>query len=155
MKPKFDADRLDWKIIELLQRDARMSNTEIGKIIGLSQPAVTSRIRALEQAGVIAGYGARINPRALGHEITAIIRLRTTHEKISQCLAAFERTPEILEAHRVTGEDCFVVKASFAHMPKLEATIDALASLGSVTTSLVLASYPSKPLTAPQGMLQP
>ncbi|RJF99289.1 Lrp/AsnC family transcriptional regulator [Noviherbaspirillum saxi] len=153
MKPKFEADRLDWKIIELLQRDARMSNTEIGKTIGLSQPAVTSRIRALEDAGVIDGYTARINPRALGHEITAIIRLRTTHEKIAPCLAAFERIPEILEAHRITGEDCFVVKASFAHMPKLEATIDALAMYGSVTTSLVLATYAPKPLTAPTGSL--
>ena len=65
MKTKFDADRIDWKIMELLQRDARMTNTEIGKTVGLSQPAVTARIRALEDAGVIEGYTARINPRAL------------------------------------------------------------------------------------------
>lgn len=149
MKSKFDADRIDWKIIELLQRDARMTNTEVGKIVGLSQPAVTARIRLLEQAGVIEGYAARINPRALGQEITAIIRLKTTHEKINQCLKAFERIPEILEAHRITGEDCFIVKATFAYMPKLEATIDALAKFGSITTSLVLASYKPKPLIAP------
>jgi Lrp/AsnC family transcriptional regulator, leucine-responsive regulatory protein len=149
MKAKFNADRIDWKIIELLQRDARMTNTEIGKTVGLSQPAVTARIRALEDAGVIEGYTARINPRALGQEITAIIRLKTTHEKISACLKAFERSPEILEAHRITGEDCFVVKATFAEMPRLEAVIDSLAKLGSVTTSLVLAAYKPKPLTAP------
>lgn len=123
MKPKFEADRLDGKIIELLQHDARMSTTEIGKIIGLPQPAVTPRIRARD------------------HEITAIMRLRTTHET--------------LEPHRATGEDCFFVKAGLAHMPKLEATIDALAGPGSVTPPLVLASYPSRPLTAPQGTSQP
>jgi Lrp/AsnC family leucine-responsive transcriptional regulator len=150
MKPKFEADRIDWKILELLQRDARMTNTEIGKIVGLSQPAVTARIRALEDAGVIEMYSARINARALGHEITAIIRLRTSHDKINQCLKAFNAIPEILEAHRITGEDCFIVKASFAQMPKLEATIDALARFGSVTTSLVLASYAPKPLMMPE-----
>ena len=154
MKPKFEADRIDWKIIELLQRNARMTNTEVGKIVGLSQPAVTARIRMLEEAGVIEGYAARINPRAVGQEITAIIRLRTTHEKIGQCLKAFERIPEILEAHRITGEDCFIVKATFAHMPNLEAVIDALAKFGAVTTSLVLASYKSKPLTAPAALKQ-
>ena len=149
MKPKFEADRIDWKILELLQRDARMTNTEIGKLVGLSQPAVTGRIRALEEAGVIEMYSARINARALGHEITAIIRLRTSHEKINSCLKAFSSIPEILEAHRITGEDCFIVKASFAQMSRLEATIDALAKFGSVTTSLVLASYAPKPLVAP------
>lgn len=149
MKPKFDADRIDWKIIELLQRDARMTNTEVGKIVGLSQPAVTARIRVLEEAGVIEGYSARINPRAVGQEITAIIRLKTTHDKISQCLKTFERIPEILEAHRITGDDCFIVKATFSHMQELEAAIDALAKFGSATTSLVLASYKPKPLMAP------
>ncbi len=149
MKPKFEADRIDWKILDLLQRNARMTNTEIGKIVGLSQPAVTARIRVLEEAGVIEAYSARINPRAIGQEITAIIRLKTTHEKIGQCLKAFDHTPEILEAHRITGEDCFIVKVTVAHMPKLEAVIDALAKFGSVTTSLVLASYKPKPLVAP------
>lgn len=147
MKPKFEADRIDWRILELLQRDARMTNTEIGKTVGLSQPAVTARIRVLEEAGVIEGYGARVNARALGLEITAIIRLKTTHDRIVACLQAFEAMPEILEAHRITGEDCFIVKATFAHMPRLEAAIDTLARLGSVTTSLVLASYAPKPLT--------
>ena len=149
MKPKFDPDRIDWKIIELLQRNARMTNTEVGKIVGLSQPAITARIRLLEEAGVIEAYAARINPRALGQEITAIIRLKTTHEKISLCLKSFDRIPEILEAHRITGDDCFIVKATVAHMPRLEAVIDALAKFGSVTTSLVLASYKPKPIVAP------
>lgn len=149
MKQKFDADRTDWRILELLQHNARMTNTEIGKRVGLSQPAVTARIRALEEAGVIEGYAARINPRALGQEITAVIRLRTVHEKIGACLQAFEAMPEIREAHRITGEDCFIVKATFAEMARLETAIDSLARFGSVTTSLVLASYPPKPITPP------
>lgn len=147
MKPNFEADGIDWKILNILQRNARTSNTEIGRLVGLSQPAVTVRIGALEEAGVIEAYCARVNPRALGQEITALIRLRTTHEKIKECLRTFEGIPEILEVYRTTGEDCFMIKASFAQMPKLEATIDALAKFGSVTTSLVLATYAQKPLT--------
>lgn len=149
MKQKFAADRTDWRIIGLLQKNARMTNTEIGKIVGLTQPAVTARIRALETVGVIETYAARINPSALGMEITAIIRLKTTHEKIAQCLKTFEQVPEILEANRITGEDCFIVKATFCRMPRLEEVIDCLAKFGSVTTSLVLASYPNKPLVEP------
>jgi Lrp/AsnC family leucine-responsive transcriptional regulator len=149
MNPKHEMDRIDWRIIDTLQRDARMTNTDIGKAVGLSPPAVTARIRALEDSGVIEGYCARINASALGMEITAIIRLRTSHENIAQCLKAFERIPEILEAHRITGEDCFIVKATFARMPALEAVVDDLAKFGSVTTSLVLASYKPKPLVQP------
>lgn len=149
MNHKFDADRTDWRILGLLQKNARMTNTEIGKIVGLTQPAVTARIRALEEAGVIEAYAARINPSALGMEITAIIRLKTSHEKIAQCLKTFEEVPEILEANRITGEDCFIVKATFSRMPRLEEVIDCLAKCGSVTTSLVLASYPNKPLIEP------
>lgn len=150
MKPKFQADRIDWHILGLLQKNARMTNTEIGKTVGLSQPAVTARIRVLEEAGVIECYTTRINPSALGMEITAIIRLKTTHEKIAQCLKVFEQVPEILEANRITGDDCFIVKAAFRRMPRLEEVIDSLAKYGSVTTSLVLASYPGKPLIEPR-----
>jgi len=148
MKQKFSPDRIDWTILELLQRNARMSNTEIGKQAGLSQPAVTARIRALEDAGVIEGYGARINPGALGQEIAAVIRVKTTHAHIAQCLKVFDSIPEIIEAQRITGEDCFIVKATMARMSRLEEVIDALARYGSVTTSLVLATYPSKPVRA-------
>lgn len=128
----------------------RSKQVELISSVGLSQPAVTARIQALEAAGVIEAYAARINPSALGMEITAIIRLRTTHEKIAECLKTFEQIPEILEANRITGEDCFIVKTSFYRMPRLEEVIDCLVRFGSVITSLVLASYPSKPFVEPR-----
>ncbi|MES2104972.1 MAG: Lrp/AsnC family transcriptional regulator [Pseudomonadota bacterium] len=146
MKPKNDLDKMDARILQLLQQNARMSNTEIGKRIGLSQPAVTARIQRLEESGVIEAYTAQINPRRAGMEITALVRLKTTHEKIAACLAAFNSMPAIVEADRITGDDCFIVRATVATMPELEATIDLLAALGSVTTSIVLATYPKKPI---------
>lgn len=145
MKPKPpELDRLDWRILESLQKNARMTNTEIGKQVGLSQPAVTARIRRLEDAGVIEGYAARINPGLAGLHMTALIRIRTTHAQIKQCLEAFETMPEVVEADRITGEDCFVVRVVVQQMPQLEQAIDSLARFGAITTSVVLASYPPK-----------
>ncbi|SMC24356.1 transcriptional regulator, AsnC family [Andreprevotia lacus DSM 23236] len=146
MKPKYEADRLDRRILMLLQQNARLSNTEIGKRVGLSQPAVTARIQKMEQAGVITGYAARIDPGPLGMEISAYIRLRTTHEHIKRCLTLFDAIPAITQADRITGEDCFIVRVTVPTMNELEAVIDQLATLGAVTTSIVLASYPGKPL---------
>jgi Lrp/AsnC family leucine-responsive transcriptional regulator len=139
-------DRLDWRILEALQHNARMSNTELGKQIGLSQPAITARIRNWKTE-VIEGYTARINP-GLGHNISAMVRIRTTHAEIKRCLLAFEAMPEIIEAHRITGEDCFIVRVVVEEMAQLEAAIDALARFGPVTTSVILASYPSKAIVS-------
>ena len=135
-------DRQDWRILEALQRNARYSNTEIGKQIGLSQPAVAARIKRLEEQGVIEGYAAR--------SITAIVRIRTTHAEIKHCLSAFKAMSEIVEAHRITGEDCFIVRMVVEEMAQLETAIDALAKFGAVTTSVVLASYPPKAILGPQ-----
>ena len=147
MNEKRTLDKLDCRILELLQQNARTSNTEIGKRIGLSQPAVTARIQKLEENGVIEGYYARINPRRAGMEISALIRLKTTHDKIEACLRLFAATPAITEADRITGEDCFIVRATVAAMHQLEAVIDSLAAYGAVSTSIVLATYPSKGFT--------
>ncbi len=144
--PSLDAK--DWKILEALQRDARQSLSALGKRIGLSQPAISERIRKLEDAGVIEGYGARLNLRRLGLGLQAIIRLRTTHQHIKFCTEHFERTPEILEAFRVTGEDCFIVRCAFPRPEDLERIVDDLARYGGVTTMLVLSSPVSKRITA-------
>jgi Lrp/AsnC family transcriptional regulator, leucine-responsive regulatory protein len=146
MKTRFEADPTDWQILALLQQDARISNTEIGKTVGITGPAVAARIRTMEEAGVIEGYSARINARALGQEITAFIRVRTPHDKIKPCLKAVATIPEVLETHRTAGEDCFMVKATFADMPRLEETLGILSQFGPVSSSLVLTSYSPKPL---------
>ncbi|CAB3681715.1 Lrp/AsnC family transcriptional regulator [Trinickia soli] len=149
MKTKAIAlDKLDWRILEALQSNARVTNTELGKQIGLSQPAVTARIRRLEEQGVIEGYAARINPGLVGRRIAAVVRICTTHAEIKHCLSAFAAMPEIIEAHRITGEDCFLVRIVVEEMSQLESAIDALARFGPVTTSIVLASYPPKIIRA-------
>jgi Lrp/AsnC family leucine-responsive transcriptional regulator len=142
-------DRLDWRILESLQTNARMTNTELGKQVGLSQPAVIARLRRLEEVGVIEGYAARINPGLAGLHTAALIRIRTTHAQIKQRLEAFEAMPEVIEADRITGEDCFVVRVVVEQMSQLEHAIDSLAKFGAATTAVVLASYPPKVVRSP------
>ncbi len=140
-------DPKDLQILQALQRDARQSLAALGKRIGLSQPAMSERVRKLEDAGVIEGYSARVNLRALGVGLQAIIRIETTHAFIARYVALFESMDEVLEADRVTGEDCFIVRCAIAEPADLQRVVDTLAAHGSVTTSLVLSSPVRKLVT--------
>lgn len=139
-------DRLDIAILEALQENARTPLSEIGRRVGLSQPATSERVKRLEERGIIAGYGVRIDPAALGLGMMAIIRVRTTHEHIRPALRAFADMPHVIEVHRMTGEDCFLLKVQVPSPGQLEAIVDGIARFGPVTTSLVLRSEPVKPL---------
>ena len=140
-------DKKDLRILEALQTDARQSLAAIGKRIGLSQPAMSERVRKLEEAGVIEGYSARVNLRAIGVGLQAIIRIQTTHLGIAPYVKLFKTMPEVLEADRVTGEDCFIVRCAIAQPEDLQRVVDALAVHGAVTTSLVLSSPVRKYVT--------
>ncbi|MFT0860141.1 Lrp/AsnC family transcriptional regulator [Ancylobacter sp. G4_0304] len=142
-----DLDHRDLDILEALQQDARMPLSELGRRIGLSQPAVSERVKRLEERGVIEGYGARINLAAVGLRMTAIIRLKTAHEHIAACLKAFDALPAIVEVHRVTGDDCFVLKAIVPAPEDLATIVDSIGRYGMVTTSVVLRSEAGKPLS--------
>lgn len=137
-------DAKDMKILEALQANARVPLSELGRAIGLSQPAISERVKRLEEAGIIEGYGARVNPRALGLGLMALVRLRTSHEYIKTCLKRFAEIPNIIEVHRVTGDDCFVLKVLVPAPEDLETIVDRIAGFGAVTTSLVLRSEPSR-----------
>ncbi|GAB4065775.1 Lrp/AsnC family transcriptional regulator [Ancylobacter sonchi] len=140
-------DERDLDILEALQQDGRLPLSELGRRIGLSQPAVSERVKRLEERGVIAGYGARIDLAAVGLRMTAIIRLKTAHEHIAACLRAFEQLPYVVEVHRVTGNDCFVLKAIVPAPEHLAVIVDSIGRFGEVTTSLVLRSEPEKPIS--------
>lgn len=140
-------DAIDWKLIEALQVDARASLSSLGKRVGLSQPAVSERVKRLESLGIIEGYSARINYALVGLDLLAIIRVKTTFEKLHACLKYFAATPEVLEVYRVTGEDCLILKVVVARASQLESIVDKIARYGSVTTSIVLSSRPPNPVT--------
>src|ERR1041384_2726175 len=99
--PAAELDAKDIAILEALQEDGRVSLSELGRKVGLSQPAMSERVKRLEERGVITGYGARVDLAALGFNMMAIIRLRTGHEHIRACLQKFDELPFVVEVHRV------------------------------------------------------
>lgn len=102
-------DAIDKEILNIIQQDARISNAEIARKIELAPSAVLERVRKLEERGVIRGYTADIDPKALGYGLTAVIAVRTTEcgEGVGEELAAI---PEVQEVHEVAGDDCFYIK---------------------------------------------
>jgi Lrp/AsnC family leucine-responsive transcriptional regulator len=133
-------DSVNWRVLAVLQQDARVSMAELGRRIGLSAPAVAERVRRLEDAGIIQGYRATVNPRALGRSILAFVRisaLGNVKDKVSETVRGM---PEVLECHRGTGSDCFILKISVTSIQHLENVTDVFTGFGALTTSIVLSS---------------
>jgi Lrp/AsnC family leucine-responsive transcriptional regulator len=139
-------DPTDMLIVEIMQAEGRLSVSELGRKVGLSQPAASERLKRLEERGIIEGYGARINAAALGLGMMAVVRLRTTHDHIHACLQKFLEMPQVIEVLRLTGEDCFILKILVPTPSELETVVDSIARYGGVTTSLVLRSEVPKPI---------
>ena|SRR5208282_4059921 len=138
-------DAVDLHIVELLQLDARLTQAEIAKKVGLSQPTVADRIRKLEEAKVILGYTARVDPRKLGKDITAFIGVAIEHPKYFEAFARkVQALPEVLECHRVAGQESYLLKVRSDNTGTLDRLlVEGLRTIPGVTgtqTTIVLAS---------------
>jgi Lrp/AsnC family leucine-responsive transcriptional regulator len=133
-------DATDWRILDALQQDGRMSFAELARAVAMSSSAVAERVRRLEESGVITGYRATVSPERVGLAIMAFVRLRYPTGNYRPFHALLDSTPEIIEAHHVTGEDCFVLKVVTRSMRHLEEVTGRICGLGAVTTSVVYSS---------------
>jgi Lrp/AsnC family transcriptional regulator, leucine-responsive regulatory protein len=133
-------DQTDRRIIGELSTDGRVSFAELGRRVNLSAPAVAERVQRLERAGVITGYRAEIDPRALGYQLTAIVRIRPAARQLPQIPELAAEIPEIGECHRITGEDCFFLKVHLRSIDDLPGLLDRFLVYGETTTSLIAAS---------------
>ncbi|MCC3653874.1 MULTISPECIES: Lrp/AsnC family transcriptional regulator [Streptomyces] len=133
-------DETDLRLLEALQRDGRASYAELARTVSMSPSAVAERVRRLEESGVISGYAAVVDPERLGLDILAFVRLRYPTNNYKPFHDLIAATPEITEAHHVTGEDCFVVKVVARSMRHLERITGRIAGLGSTTTTVVYSS---------------
>jgi Lrp/AsnC family transcriptional regulator, leucine-responsive regulatory protein len=146
-----EVDAVNRRILEELQRDPRLTMSELGRRIGMSSPAVTERVRRLEEAGVICGYRLEVNPAALGLPIAVYIRIRPNPGQLPKVAELAQQIPEVVECHRVTGEDCFVLKAYIPAIGQLDRLLDTFLLYGSTTTSIIQSSpVPLRPPPLPE-----
>ena len=133
-------DSVDERILSELQADGRIGYAELGRAVSMSASTVADRVKRLERQGVIAGYRAIVDTDRVGLPIMAFVRLRYPHGNYRPFHDLVATTTEIVEAHHVTGEDCFVLKVYARSMRHLETVTGRISGLGSVTTSVVYSS---------------
>jgi Lrp/AsnC family leucine-responsive transcriptional regulator len=133
-------DEINRRMLIELQSDGRVSLAELARRLHVSAPTVAERLQHLESAGVVRGYGAQVNPVAAGYALSAIIRVRPGPQQLHSVAGLVKELPEVVEAHRITGDDCFLLKAHVRDVGHLEELIDALAPYGQTTTSIIQSS---------------
>ena len=133
-------DVTDYRIIEILQEDGRISMKDLGKIVGLTSPAVSERVKRLEESGVIEGYKAIVNPDSLGRVIKAFIHISLPSDKYESFLDTARNDSRIVECHHITGDDCSLLKDIVKDMYELASVIDSIKTIGSTKTSVILST---------------
>lgn len=131
-------DALSWQILALLQNNARLTNAEIGRKVGLSSPAVAERIRKMEDTGIIKGYFAQVDYSMTGYQLKAVITLRAFMGKLKPFLEKVKEFPEVRNCYRITGNENIVMIVVLANQKHLEKFIDQLITYGETRTHIVL-----------------
>ncbi|WP_432564647.1 Lrp/AsnC family transcriptional regulator [Kineococcus sp. SYSU DK003] len=146
--PRPALDATDHRILERLQQDGRISVADLARAVNLSASATADRLRRLTDSGVVTGYSATLDPEALGYTVTAFVRLAYPSGNYKPFHDLLAVLPEVVEAHHVTGDDCFVLKVLARSMRDLERITGKVATLGATTTSVVYSSpLPRRHLT--------
>ena len=140
-------DATNVRILRALIDEPRLAMSELARRIGMSAPAVTERVQRMQDAGVIRGARLDVDQAALGLGITAFVRVRPMPGQLQAIGELARSTPEIVECHRVTGEDCFVMKVLVGRVELLEAVLDEILKYGNTTSSIVQST--PVPLRAP------
>jgi Lrp/AsnC family leucine-responsive transcriptional regulator len=131
-----ELDHHDELILSELQSDGRITMAELGRRVGLSQPAVTERVRKLETSGVITGYHAAVDPGRLGYAIRALVRVgRHDYNRVMKCI---EATPEVISAYNVTGEDSWILEIAVTDVNHLDRVLRPFYFLADTSAAIIL-----------------
>ena len=130
-------DAVNLRLLEELRADGRLTVAELGRRVSMSGPAVAERVQRLERAGVITGYHAEVDPRAVGFPIAAIVRIRPAPGQLTRIPDVARKTPEVAECYRITGEDCYLLRLHLRSIDELEELLDRFTPYGQTTTSIV------------------
>ena len=143
-------DAVNRRLLQELVAEPRITMSALARRVGMSAPAVTERVQRLERAGVITGYRVEVSPAALGLPVTAFVRIRPAAGQLAKIAGLARQTPEVSECHRISGEDCFLVKVHAPAIEDLEQTLDRFLTYGQTISSIVV-STPVPPRTLPIG----
>jgi Lrp/AsnC family leucine-responsive transcriptional regulator len=146
--PPYDVQDVDRRILAELAADGRLGKAELARRVALSPPSVAERLRRMEAAGVIRGYHADIDPAMLGFPVAAVLRVRPAVRQLASIQRLAEQQPEIVECHRITGDDCFLMKVHARSLHHLEQILDRFLIYGQTTTSIIQ-STPVRPRPIP------
>jgi len=133
-------DSTNWKILDCLQENARQSNTEISKKVGISSPAVSERIRKMEDTGIIEGYFAKVSHVETGHQLKAMITLRAFMGRLKPFLETVKTFDEVVNCYRITGNENIIMEVVLKNQQHLEQLIDRLITYGETRTHIVLST---------------
>jgi Lrp/AsnC family leucine-responsive transcriptional regulator len=133
-------DPVNLRVLGELVSDGRIAMAELGRRVGLSAPAVAERVQRLERAGIIAGYRAELDPRALGFAVSAVVRIRPAPGQLQRIPEIARETPEVAECHRITGDDCYLLRLHLRSIDDLEDVLDQFTPYGLTTTSIIHSS---------------
>lgn len=148
-----ELDDIDWKLIQLLEQDARLTFRELGQQVNLSAPAVTKRIDRMTEAGIIRGYRAEIDLAKIGLPITAFSQISVARGKSREIANQLQSLPEVTDCYRIAGDYSYIVKFHVASMQHLESFIDRIGKLGHSTTSIVLSSTTATPIVGKRDLI--
>jgi Lrp/AsnC family transcriptional regulator, leucine-responsive regulatory protein len=144
------------ELLRLLRKDPRVTVSALARRVGMSAPAVRERLQRLEEAGIIKGYHLEIDPAALGYPMAIVIRVRPNPGKLSKVAELAESLPQVVECHRITGEDCFFIRAYIEALDHLDRLQDRFSAYGQTTTSLIQSSpVPPRSLPLPGERREP
>jgi Lrp/AsnC family transcriptional regulator, leucine-responsive regulatory protein len=133
-------DDVNRRLLRELHSEPRITMSALARRVGMSAPAVTERVQRMERAGVITGYRLEVSPAALGLPVAAFARIRPAPGQLPKIAELAAALPEVSECHRITGEDCFLIKVHAAAIEDLEATLDRFLLYGQTVTSIVVSS---------------
>jgi Lrp/AsnC family leucine-responsive transcriptional regulator len=151
--PELLRDRMNMRLLRLLRDNPRVGTSELARCVGMSAPAVRERVLRLEEAGVIAGYRLELDPVALGYPVCAYVRVRPAPGQLPKVADLARRMPQVVECHRVTGEDCFVIKVYLTGLDQLDTVLDQFLAYGQTTTSIVQSTpVPPRDLPLPDAV---
>jgi Lrp/AsnC family transcriptional regulator, leucine-responsive regulatory protein len=148
-------DDINRRLLTELHRDPRITMSALARSVEMSAPAVTERVQRLERTGIITGYRMDVDPAGLGLPVAAFVRIRPTAGRLSNIAELAASLPQITECHRITGEDCFLIKVHAPTIAALETTLDQFLLYGQTVTSIIVTSpVPSRPLPVTQPTIE-